>query len=105
MACDLNSDKCSCPFAFTESSERVQNYGCLPTPMDIVSMRVHHGKTWACHDEPTKPCLGGIKFLREKGLPHRVIDHDLVTERNDWGQYIDDDKAHELAQELNRRGF
>ena len=50
-------------------------------------MRVHHGKTWACHAEPTKPCIGGIRFLKERGEPYTVIDPVLLTEQSDWGQY------------------
>lgn len=84
MSCLHGSDLCTCPFAFTEASEQVQNFGCLPTVHEIVSMRVNHGKTWACHDEPTKPCVGAIRFLQEEGLPHKVIDKALVTENDDW---------------------
>ena len=79
----------SCPFAFTEESEMVQNYGCLPTFVDIVNMRVNRGKTWACHMDPHKPCVGAIQHLKENDLPHKVIDKELVTDGCDWSQYID----------------
>ncbi len=82
--CDHGSDKCTCPFAFTDESEKVQNYGCLPTPREIIDMRIYHGKTWACHSDPTKPCVGAIRALQEAGLPHRVVDPVLVTDRDDW---------------------
>ena len=88
MACDLESDQCACPFAWwTEISNQVQNYGCLPTPFDIVHMRVEHGKTWACHDEPTIPCLGAINYLKEHNLPYKVIDPVLVTLDDPWDEY------------------
>lgn len=73
-----------CPFAITAESDRAQNYGCLPTPGEIIAMRVDHGKTWACHAEPTKPCAGGIRALKALGLPHKVIDPVLATEETGW---------------------
>lgn len=82
-----DNDTSDCPFAYTESSEYAQNMGCLPTPYEIRNMRVNHGKSWACHKDPTKACTGAIKFLKEKGLPYKVIDVKLVTELEDWSLY------------------
>jgi hypothetical protein len=87
MTCHHRADSC-CPFAPTEQSDIAQNYGCLPTQQDIIVMRVHHGKTWACHDEPGKPCTGAIRRLRELGLPHKVVDPVLVTEQSPWNLYV-----------------
>lgn len=85
--CDLEADDCCCPFAFTEKSDEVQNYGCLPGPLDIVNMRVKHGKTWACHQDYEHPCIGAIAYLKEKGLPYKVIDTKLITELDNWEEY------------------
>lgn len=81
-------DCVACPFAFTEESDRVQNYGCLPTPHEIMSMRIDFGKTWACHQDDTIPCVGAIQMLRERGYPYKVIDPELLTEQSPWNEFI-----------------
>lgn len=63
------------------------NY-CLPSPYEIKQMRIKHGKTWACHQDPTKPCTGAIKALKKEGAPHSVVDKRLITENDIWDQYI-----------------
>jgi hypothetical protein len=88
MSCTDTCSKTTCPFSFTDESETIQNYGCLPTPYEIRNMRVMYGKTWACHSDPTKPCVGGIKFLNKKGLDSKVIDKELLTEESNWHLYI-----------------
>ena len=85
--CDHECKTDTCPFAFTDQSEKIQNYGCLPTPYEIRNMRVIHGKTWACHSDPHKPCVGAIEWLHKNGLPYTVIDKNLVTEKDQWNLY------------------
>lgn len=86
--CDQNSDLSSCPFSFSAISEEVQNYGCLPSPFEIVQMRVKHGKTWACHQAPDQVCLGAISYLKKNNMPYSVLDKKLITEKEDWSQYL-----------------
>lgn len=102
MNCENCSKYGSCPFAFSEESEMIQNYGCLPSNIEIVTMRVHYGKTWACHSNPTKPCVGAIEFLKKYNLPFNVIDKKLITENDDWSPYIEKEKFDETIKYLNK---
>ena len=78
----------TCPFSCTAESEQAQNYGCLPEPWEIISMRRDFGKTWACHDDTTKPCAGAIQYMAEEGLPYKVIDSNLLTLEDEWHMYV-----------------
>lgn len=86
-SCKQCSETGGCPFSYSDESEQMQNYGCLPTPREIINMRVNHEKTWACHSNPTKPCLGAINYLKKKGLPFEV-NFPLVIESDDYSKYI-----------------
>tara|TARA_R110002153_G_scaffold181493_1_gene334785 strand:- start:3317 stop:3595 length:279 start_codon:yes stop_codon:yes gene_type:complete len=79
----------SCPFSFTDESEKAQNYGCLPTPCNILHMRNEHGKTWACHSNPDKPCRGALKMLHKLGKDATIIDKDLLTYTCEWEKYCE----------------
>lgn len=75
----------ACPFAQTEESEYAQNTGCLPSPYEIMVMRIQYGKTWACHSDTSKPCQGAIRHLKRNNEDASVIDPNLITEESDWG--------------------
>jgi hypothetical protein len=72
----------------TDESDHAQNFGCLPTPQEIVVMRVEHQKSWACHSNPKVPCVGAIRHLKNKGLPHKVVDPELLTEKSHWHLFL-----------------
>jgi hypothetical protein len=100
--CSAKCHKTSCPFAYTDESEQIQNYGCLPTPLEIINMRVTHNRTWACHSDTTKPCIGAIRRLKELRLPHSVT-LPLVTEDDDWKFEINDGLANIVhARDMER---
>lgn len=104
--CSKNCHTHDCPFAFTNESEQIQNYGCLPTPYDILVMRLVYGKTWACHSDPRKPCLGALLYLKERELEFKVIDPVLLTEKSDWHLFIepnDKQKFYELLQSADKK--
>jgi len=67
---DRCEDTC-CPFAFTDISERVQNYGCLPTPGEFIRIKEETGHNLSCHDDATKVCIGFARHMKEIGKPIR----------------------------------
>ncbi len=77
-----------CPFSFSEESEMIQNYGCLPAPYDIVNMAKIHGRKWACHSNPEKPCKGAIDYLKKNNIEVKYIDAPLLTEESDWHLFV-----------------
>lgn len=81
VRCDHSDPENDCPFSFSDASDRIQNYGCLPTPRQIMRLRAECGVMWACHNDVTKPCVGAIRALRKAGLPYKYEGpHTLVTE-------------------------
>ena len=73
MACEC------CPFAFTDASEEVQNYGCLPTPFEIIEMKRETGHNWSCHSNEKKICKGfveHVKWSRENAFVDKLDDID-----------------------------
>lgn len=50
----------TCPFnaGHTEDADAVQNYGCLPTGADIVTLKRDSGQNWTCHGNERKVCAG-----------------------------------------------
>ena len=41
---NCNKECHGCPFEYSDYSETIQNYGCLPTPLEILSMKIVHNK-------------------------------------------------------------
>lgn len=76
-----------CPFDFcAEATDIAQNYGCLPSPHEIVTMRVDHSKTWACHSNDKKACVGALNYLHSANKPFKVITP-LLTEKYNWAPF------------------
>ncbi len=82
MAC-----KC-CPFAFTDASEEVQNYGCLPTPYEIIQMKRKSGHNWACHSNEKRICQGFVEHV-EWMQAHAWVDNmrDIDTSKGNLISY------------------
>lgn len=48
-----------CPFNYTEETEIIQNYGCLPTSKDIVQLKKNNAD-WKCHSKE-HVCMGLVE--------------------------------------------
>lgn len=62
----------TCPFAMTEESERVQNWGCLPCEFEIMQVKRETDKNWSCHMDETRMCSGFVEAARELGLDYKT---------------------------------
>lgn len=56
----------SCPWNETESSIQAQNYGCLPTPSQMVESN-DEGVALSCHDDESSVCRGLASHLKDVG--------------------------------------
>jgi hypothetical protein len=57
-----------CPFECTDVSEQAQNYGCLPSPGEIIQMKRDSGHNWSCHSDESKVCAGLCHEAKEHKL-------------------------------------
>ncbi len=70
-----------CPFNyFSDESEKIQNYGCLPDSNQITNMYKNNEGHWKCHSAKRK-CGGLSEVLKQLDLP-KMNDKLLVTEEN-----------------------
>ena len=53
--------------------------GGLPCYADVIKWWRETGKVWACHSNPSRPCVGFLQLDKEKGL---VVNRNtvLITE-------------------------
>lgn len=56
----------TCPFSCNEHAEQAQNYGCLPSPFQIIEMKRKSGHNWACHSNENVLCGGFAKFIKDE---------------------------------------
>ncbi|MDV5127001.1 MULTISPECIES: hypothetical protein [Bacillus amyloliquefaciens group] len=74
----------SCPFSHSDEAEMVQNYGCLPTPQQIVEMKEKSGHNWACHSDETVLCGGFAKYIK-RNRPDLNINEGQLISYETWG--------------------
>jgi hypothetical protein len=81
-----NADPCKtvcngCPFTYTDESEMISNYGCLPDAHQILEMYLDNKGLWKCHSKD-RPCGGLIAMLKENNVPMDKNNELLITEEN-----------------------
>ena len=69
----------ACPFAFTDRSEEVQNYGCLPSPFEILKIKSESGHNWSCHDNPNKLCAGYANHIAKYRTDLNIKQGNLIN--------------------------
>lgn len=69
----------SCPYSSNEETEIIHNYGCLPTPKDIMELKVTTGHNWSCHNDETKVCSGFATDLKQKHPDLSVKNGGLIS--------------------------
>ncbi|MED1125288.1 hypothetical protein [Bacillus atrophaeus] len=99
----------TCPFAFTDESEMVQNYGCLPTPYDIIQMKRKTGHNWGCHSNEKIKCHGfeaHVKEAQQKKYMDDMSDIDLskggIISYETWYHKGEDSAIKEAADDYQR---
>lgn len=55
----------ACPFAFSDRSEQAQNYGCLPSPAEILRMKKSSNQNWGCHEDSSRVCAGFAAHVKK----------------------------------------
>lgn len=81
----------TCPYNFfSEESERVQNYGCLPTPYEIIQLKKETGANWCCHytnqETGLKICSGLIEYNERNKLNLDIQENQPKIDYNIYAQ-------------------
>ena len=66
---DRSKDMCeACPWNhYSEEAQRAQNYGCLPTPQEMLRLNEEEGQALSCHSNGSCVCKGLAAHLKEMG--------------------------------------
>jgi len=70
-----------CPCTYTDESEQISNYGCLPDWNNLVEKYLNNEGIWKCHSRDV-PCGGLIQVLKMNNIPLDKNNKMLVTEDN-----------------------
>lgn len=72
-----------CPCTYTDESEQISNYGCLPDFNKLIEFYLEGRGIWKCHSK-NKPCGGLIQVLKLNNIPMDKNNELLITEDNPW---------------------
>jgi len=66
---DLDKSMCDdCPWNFySAGSQMAQNYGCLPSPQEMVRINDEEGYALSCHENKSCICKGLAAQLKKNG--------------------------------------
>jgi hypothetical protein len=70
-----------CPCTYTEESEIISNYGCLPDWNNLVEYYLNNKGIWKCHSKD-RVCGGLIEILKSNDIPLNKNNSLLITEDN-----------------------
>ena len=76
MQCD------TCDTACPMNPESEWSGSCLPTAIDLMTLKLSYGVTWACHSDFSKPCRGVIQELAFIGENTKV--NGRMYNLDDW---------------------
>jgi hypothetical protein len=60
----------SCPFMGSETSERAINYGCVPDPYEIMSLKDNENINWSCHSA-NQICAGFVTWCKQENIDYK----------------------------------
>lgn len=70
-----------CPCTYTNESEIISNYGCLPDSMNLVEFYLTNKGIWKCHSKD-RVCGGLLHVLKLNNIPLDKNNQLLITEDN-----------------------
>lgn len=70
-----------CPCTYTNESEIISNYGCLPDAHMLIQMYLEGKGIWKCHSK-NRMCGGLLSVLKSNKIPMNKNNELLVTEDN-----------------------
>lgn len=91
----------TCPFSENDGAEELLNYGCLPTPYDILKMKKESGHNWACHYNENSLCRGLVEHNEKYNSDLNLTTGNLISYET-W--YYEEEEAAILEANQKQKG-